>query len=112
MGRILGRVSPIIQCFRAPSFFSFPSMMWKTLQDLWSQSDLSGWHKFGQTDDTNNKSKKFQRALTKSVWVRSEMVQMGNGFSPKKSKERHAIINNPGNLYNIKGKVLGSKKYL
>jgi hypothetical protein len=37
------------------------------------------------------------------------MVQMGHGFSPKKSKERHAIFNNPGYLYNIKGKVL--KKY-
>jgi hypothetical protein len=32
------------------------------------------------------------------------MVQIGHGFSPKKSKERHAIINNPGYLYNMKGK--------
>ena len=40
------------------------------------------------------------------------MVQIGHGFSPKKSKERHAIFNNPGNLYNIKGKVLRRKKSL
>jgi hypothetical protein len=40
------------------------------------------------------------------------MVQMGHGFSPKKSKERHAIFNNPGYLYNMKGKVLRSKKCL
>jgi hypothetical protein len=40
------------------------------------------------------------------------MVQMGHGFSPKKSKEGHAIINNPGYVYNMKGKVLISKKYL
>ncbi len=58
------------------------------------------------------KSKQFQRALIISVWVRSEMVQMGHGFSPKKSKERHAIFRNPGYLYNIKGKVLRSKKCL
>jgi hypothetical protein len=40
------------------------------------------------------------------------MVQMGYEFSPKKSKERHAIFNNPGYLYNMKGKVLRSKKCL
>ena len=38
------------------------------------------------------------------------MVQMGHGFSPKKSKERHAIFHNQGYLYNMKGKVLRSKK--
>jgi hypothetical protein len=40
------------------------------------------------------------------------MVQMGHGFSPKKSKERHAIFHNQGYLYNMKGKVLRSKKCL
>ena len=38
------------------------------------------------------------------------MVQMGHEFSPKKSKERHAIFHNQGYLYNMKGKVLRSKK--
>jgi hypothetical protein len=37
-------------------------------------------------------------------------VQMAHGFSPKKSKEMHTILNNPGYLYNMKGKVLRSKK--
>jgi hypothetical protein len=58
------------------------------------------------------KNKKFQQAMTKSMCVRSEMVQMGHEFSPKESKERHAIFNNPGYLYNMKGKVLRSKKCL
>jgi hypothetical protein len=40
------------------------------------------------------------------------MVKMGHGFSPKKSKERQVIFNNPGYLYNMKGKVLRSKKSL
>ena len=56
------------------------------------------------------KNKKLQWALTKSVLVGSEVVQKGHGFSPKKSKERHAIFNNPGYLYNMKGKVLRRKK--
>jgi hypothetical protein len=68
--------------------------------------------KFGQTDDSLEESKKLQQALTKSVQVESIIVQMGHGFSPKKSKERHAIFNNPGYLYNIKRKVLRSKKCL
>jgi hypothetical protein len=34
------------------------------------------------------------------------MIQMGHGFSPKKSKERHAIFHNQGYFYNMKGKVL------
>jgi hypothetical protein len=37
---------------------------------------------------------------------------MAHGFSPKKSKERHAIFNNPGDLYKMKEKVLRSKKCL
>ena len=68
--------------------------------------------KLGQTDDTLEESRKLQQALTKSVLVGSEAVQKWHGFSPKKSKERHAIINNPGYLYNIKGKVLRNKKSL
>jgi hypothetical protein len=66
--------------------------------------------KLGQTDDTLEESRKLQQALTKSVRVGSLILQMGHGFSLKKSKERHAIFHNLGYLYNIQGKVLRSKK--
>jgi hypothetical protein len=59
---------------------------------------------FGQTDDSLEESKKLQQALTKSARVGSLIVQMGHGFSPKKSKERNPIFHYLGYLYNIKGK--------
>ncbi len=60
MARNLVRVSPLIQCFRAPSSFSFPSMIWKNCKIYDLTLKVCEWQKFGQTDDTTkNKIRNF-----------------------------------------------------